>query len=230
MPHRAGAHMQDSQLKTARRRRIGGGTRSSKTLSTLSTVIAPTTVALTGILYLAGWTERELFLRYFGLSAGLFNEPLQATLARGYIPTFFGLLLIAMLGAVYLALAHFYARLILKIPHQERTRVFTLADRFLAPTGWATGVYFVLLVLLVGLIAGEFFATKRARDVYDLLDRNCAAPQTIRCARYDLAGARFTGVLLVQDNSRAAVATKSSVRLLANDKIESVTPVGPRPL
>jgi hypothetical protein len=56
------------------------------------------------MMYLAGWTERNTLLKKFGISASIVPEPIQNTLARGYIPLLAGLTFIGVLVGTTLLL------------------------------------------------------------------------------------------------------------------------------
>lgn len=61
--------------------------RPSSLLSKVLPLVAPLTVAMTGMFYLAGHTLRMTRLRQFGLSGSMFEHSIQDTLAEGYVPT-----------------------------------------------------------------------------------------------------------------------------------------------
>lgn len=197
-------------------------------LSMLGAVFVPASVALTGLFYLAGWSERNALLKNFGLSSGLFDEPFQSTLARGYLPVFLGASVIAafaLIGWVVVGAEKYFRRRIPRYPTEWLNRAMTIAWKF---NRWFYTFYFCVLVLMLGLLSGEMTGDLKARRVWDALDRGCVSKERLNCARYDVGGKSYTGVLLVQDGARAAVATKTGVRLFANDRIDNVTPLGPR--
>ncbi|WP_313801995.1 hypothetical protein [Sphingobium sp.] len=195
-------------------------------IETLGTVVAPAMVALTGLLYLAGWAEQNAMLKNFGLSVGLFNEPLQATLARGYAPVCVGCVFTVAFGLIIWLLFPKMEKWSVKryVPHVPAilVKIFWRFNR------WAYSFNFAVMALFLGLLSGSISGDFKTRRVWNALDSNCAMSEKSYCARYTVGGTSYIGVLLAQDSVRAAVATKTGVRIFANDKIINVEMIGSR--
>lgn len=185
----------------------------------LGSVVGPVTLALTGMMYLAGWTERNTLLKKFGVSASIVPEPIQNTLARGYIPLLAGLTFVGLvIGAILL-----FDRLL---------------DRFLKGLGDAVPAHIrdhrsspirhyllgAILALLVGYVSGAIsgeWKEERAR-------RNVVESDCLSCFVYRTPQADHVGRVLAQNETTTVLLTKGSVAILKTPEIAAVWRYVPR--
>lgn len=195
----------------------------------LGTFATPAIVVLTGAIYLAGWAERDAVLHEFGLTGDHFSQPLQATLARGY------LLVLIIVPVIVIGLAIFWAVIGGADSDKENSNGAAHGPRallaFLAPArrwlGKALRVNFYFLAGLLILAGCDIGARRagswRASDIKSTVDSGCL----LNCSVYVTGERRVIGQIIEADADRMAVYAGGHVVLLANDDVQAVLPYRP---
>lgn len=187
----------------------------------METAIAPLTVAITGMMYLAGWTERNELLKEFGVSASIVPEPIQVTLGRGYIPLLAGLGVVGLTVALGWAIARTYrARQAKRSPAPTASPPENRAElrgtrRYL---GLALAASVAMLLLLVGYVSGIVSAEIKASRAKAAVTDGCG-----RCFSYELGDRTHVGRILAQNDSRTVLLTRYGILLLDTEDISRVT-------
>lgn len=194
--------------------------RTSLPLDKLSAFVTPATLAVTGILYLAGWTERHRTLRAFGVMNNAFEEPIQTTLARGFPPLLVALFfLVPLLAIVWVV----HVRLSPKRVDAEAVNALRFklssAARFLR---WTTTVTMALTTLAVGYVAGAISADRRVSEFRCIVETHHCVQD---CFIFSNGKAHILGIVLMQDPKRTAILTADGVALLATEQIVGVVRV-----
>ena len=184
-------------------------------LSDVASVVAPLTVALTGMLYVAGWIYQYRLIVVFGMRPELFDYSLQDTLVRGYPPIMIGTLVMfnIVIGLSLLAslLPKRVIDFFLRYPTRNafnRISLLVLAASFM---------------LSYGFIAGAILGDLRARKVAKLVEAGCK----VGCYTYFANDKAVTGLVIAQDKSRLALYTNAGTVLLKNDTLTRVVPLRP---
>lgn len=183
-----------------------GATVSPFPLTTLSSFAAPTTLALTGMLYLTGWEERHKLLRDFGLTNSAFEESIQTTLARGYRPLLMGMFVVLVLFFV------------LWLVRRMMTAIFSPAPITSRIGAWYLWFWTCFGVLTCSYLAGNISGTLRAGELAEKVERGCDAS----CYVFFLGRAHYAGFVLTQDSRRTAILTRTGVVLVETAAITSV--------
>lgn len=180
-------------------------------------LVAPLTLLMTGMLYLAGWIFQRTLIGHFGLSSSMFEFTLQDTLALGYVPVVLGTVVIALLFIAVWIL--FSIRPSRNPPDDKSRRQLRAPDRF----SRAYGMLVVVLVLLAyGFVVGERLANSTAIKIAQDVETGCR----LECFGYVVDKTTISGRLIAQDKTRAAVYTRSGVITFKNDMLTRVIPHG----
>ena len=197
---------------------------SLSSVATLGPVVAPLTLALTGMLYLSGWSHREASLSWFGLQSSLFQEPIQSTLARGFMPLVAGaILLAAICGLGWLALN--VAERSVEKPKRvapdplqhENPSSFAIFRR------WMNRFASAYFVLTLGLVSGAVSGLVEMAMLTAAVDKGCVTT----CFRYRIEGRDYVGRLVVQDGQRTAIYAQDRLHLFESAKMTGVAPQRP---
>ncbi len=183
----------------------------------VSSVIAPIVVVLTGMLYVAGYAQRNIRLGRFGLE-GAFAEPsLQAILAQGFPVVLIGSVAFGILIAIVWAVERSAKRIIekdgndIKISRKFAWKFTSVNARFL---------YVFTLVsygFLSGGFIGDFLASNNKRHV----DEGCKE----RCFIIYTKSGKFQGTIIEQDTQRMAIYTKKGTVLVDSDELVRIYPI-----
>lgn len=209
--------------------KAGLGRRALTALGTAGPAIGPLVLALTGMMFLAGWTERDFLLRRFGLSGAMFSESFQVTLARGYVPLLLGLIITALLVALLWGLAKlediFWRKVVLpRLPNRRPRRTFAKALEGASSIGRPSVLVTLALVTLTFAgISGGAAGVVRYRNVVAAVASGCRTD----CFAYRLADRSLAGIVVVQDAERTALLTQAGLMLVETPKILSVRPYAP---
>jgi hypothetical protein len=177
-------------------------------------LLAPLTVAFTGMLYLAGWTYRARMISPFGLRSYMLEYSLQDTLALGYTPVFVGTLIIFLLfisvGTIGLLMQDSrFARRFSKV-------------RISAWGRFNAMLFGTALLLSYGYIAGNILGKRSADKIRGVVQEGCKTD----CQVYFIGSQGITGRLIAQDKSRMIILTKAGVVLIKNEDLTRVVPIG----
>lgn len=200
-----------------------------KSMSTIGPLIAPLVVGLTGMMFLAGWLERQVVLQHFGISEAMFAEPFQVTLARGYLPLLAGLAVAATLVAIVVGVAFlenlFWRKIVIpRLPDQAPSRLLVKALKTVSPINRLTGILMCLAIGLTfsavsGTIAGEYRISRTISTIED----GCI----VDCFTYEFGGQSLTGIIVAQDATRTALHTADDLKLVETSKVTGVRPFMP---
>jgi hypothetical protein len=189
-------------------------------VSTIAPVVAPVTVILAGMLYLAGWAYQRSLLRFFGLADGLLNMSVQRTLALGYIPVFVGTLV--ALVAVFLIWQG--TRLMRRPPAYLMEGPFGKANGLIARINRANTVMFIAVILLsYGYVAGALQGRLHGRDEAQIVEDGCQDG----CFRYYVGARGVVGRVVAQDEKRTILYTRLGALIVENSQIKAVQPMHP---
>lgn len=194
-------------------------------LPLIGTALTPLTLAITGMLYLTGWTERNKLLKTFGVSASIVPEPIQNTLARGYTPLLMG---IVVSVAVLTVLVFVMKRTLRRWEHR-------LGQSVVFPFGASAGAQLVgsarvrsifaslsacgiLFALLISHVSGMVSARIKALDARQIIARNNCED----CFRYRVHGQHLHGKILAQNDERTILLMSDGIRLLRTGEISAV--------
>lgn len=191
--------------------------------SALVSVAAPTSALGAGLLYLAGYTYAYYLLRGYGLSDGIIEQSLQATLARGFGVLIAGAIFFLAanfaLGVLFLIMANILGsirvrplrwaidKISSKMPRPPRSRLLTLS----------------LLILSISGIAGILLATVDFADAEHRVINGCKT-----CFYYTTTHGQFVGLVLMEDGKTTIFRTRSNVLIIPNVWIKSVRPINYR--
>jgi hypothetical protein len=186
----------------------------------MGSVVGPATLALTGMMYLAGWTERNTLLKKFGVSASIVPEPIQNTLARGYLPLLAGLVFVAFITGVPLLLDRWLTRFIKRLGDVVPTHI---RDSRSSPIWhYLLGAIAALLVGYVSGVASGEWKEERARR--NVIENNC-----LTCFVYRNPQQDYVGRVLAQNDATTVLLTKKAVIVLKTPDIAAVWRYSPRP-
>lgn len=191
--------------------------------SALVGVAAPTTALGAGLLYLAGYSYAYYLLRGYGLSDGIIEQSLQATLARGFGVLLAGaifliainlaialifLVIAKLVGSIRFRPLHWAINKVSKsIPRPPRSRLLTLS----------------LMVLSISGAAGILLSFIDFSDAEHRVAGGCKT-----CFYYETTRGQFVGLVLMQDGKTTVFRTRSNVLVVPNSWIKSVRPINRR--
>jgi hypothetical protein len=192
----------------------------------LGTALGSLTLALTGMLYLTGWTERNKLLKEFGVSASIVPEPLHNTLARGYTPLLIGIFVaIAVLLLLLLILNRTLGWIERRCGGKEMVQPTPGIGAAVA--GARARLIFgmiavggILLALLVSHLSGIVSARVKEHKARAAVEGGCG-----RCFSYRVGGVSVRARILAQNDARSILLTSGGhVRIVATDAISEVSP------
>ncbi|HEX8511834.1 MAG TPA: hypothetical protein VF688_01865 [Allosphingosinicella sp.] len=171
------------------------------------------------MMYLAGWTERNTLLKKFGISASIVPEPIQNTLARGYLPLLAGLTFVAFVIGVPLLLDRWLSRFIKRFgdavpPHIRDYRSSPIRHYLLA------AIAALLVGYVSGLVSGEVKEDRARRNV---IENDCQTCFVYRTPQQD-----HVGRVLAQNETITVLLTKKAVIVLKTPDITAVWTYSPR--
>jgi hypothetical protein len=190
--------------------------RSGSTFTSISAAVpmlAPLTVAFSGMLYVAGWQFEAELLRPFGLRPNLFERSLQDVLVRGFLPLCVGTLAIG-----------FFLALLSLLPERVGTWLSTHAT--------ARHSYFfrfnvmllcASILLLVGYIAGNLLGAMLAGKIARTVETGCKSD----CHAYHTESHSVVGRAIIGDKNRTAVYTTAGTFIVKNEDLFRVEPRAP---
>ena len=190
-------------------------------VSALGSIVAPVIAALTGTIYLAGWTQRETILGRFGLTSNHFSESLRSTLARGYFP----FLSIALVGGLAAGLVWLFTlRKGVSSDWSGNSPLARSARALDTFYKWNVYIFFALAILLMGRVGGAFSGDSLADNAAQRIAANCREG----CFVYLAPGSRIVGLLLAEDSQQMAILTRGGVVLLKSAEVRVILPYRPR--
>jgi hypothetical protein len=177
--------------------------------TTLGSIATPVALLLTGMLYLSGWAYHTTFLQEFGLEFGYQEESLQATLARGFMPTVYGCFVVVPAAAMM-----WYVEKWMK-EHWHSHRALARAWR------WYTVLGASYILLTFSLFAGHTNAVFDAWYITSDVDAGCAK----ECYIYRIHRVDILGHLVVQDKDRTAIYTKGGLLIFKSGDVHLIRSV-----
>lgn len=193
-------------------------------LSHIGAVITPIVIALTGLLYIAGYTQRVMGLGRFGLD-GAFAEPsLQMTLAEGFPIILIGSIIIGGLITFIWLIDKYTNNLIKKIRKGRRGRrgVPRSVKRALKINSFSTKFLIAFLLLSYGFVSGGISGDVVAAKMKNLVDKGCKQ----KCFRISTSYKRYSGMIVAQDQQRVAIYTKAGIFMIDAKEIRKIEPIG----
>ena len=195
-------------------------------LPLIGTALTPMTLALTGMLYLTGWTERNKLLKEFGVSASVVPEPIQNTLARGYTPLMAGIITSVVLLTLFLFVMNKTFRRLENSLGQSVVFPFgTSAGELIRRARVRTvfgilSVCAILLALLISHISGIVSAGIKENRARQMIAKNCEG-----CFQYRVRGRYLAGKVLAQNDERTVLLVRRGVFLIRTDDISAVAEI-----
>jgi hypothetical protein len=177
--------------------------------STLGSVAAPIALALTGMLYLCGWSYRTSYLAQFGRDSEISEPSLQATLATGFVP-----LVVGTIAAALLAGGFWW--MLKDISRREKGAGWLKLTRMVNRWGIVFNIVFV--VLTYSLISGAVFGNLQS----DLLKRGVLGGCEQGCFVYRARRMNLLGRIVVQDEHLTALYTSGGLLIFPTDEIHLV--------
>jgi hypothetical protein len=200
-------------------------TRFLRHVVTLSPAAGTAALLLTGMMFLAGWSEKQALLSRFGIAAALMQEPFQTTLARGYLPLLVGAVALAaflVLGWAGLRLEGFFWRTVFRfLPKRKPTEI--LEETLNAVTPYNRASFYAisaLLILIFPAVAGTASGSLRYRLAAARVADGCVEG----CFDYRTGNGRAIGVPVAQDATRIAVFGADGLRLIKADDVKIIRP------
>lgn len=182
-------------------------------VSTVGSVATPVAIALTGMLYVCGWSYRRMYLQQFGLDSKISDLSLQETLATGFLPLVFG----SIVTGLILGLAWITRR---ESGRQKRSRWLRWAQTL---NRWFRVSQAVIFVLTYSSVTGTIFGLVDASREKRLLRDGC--PNF--CFIYRVKNRDVVGSLIFQDKDRTAIYLNGGVLIFRTDELHSVRPYTP---
>ena len=181
-------------------------------LTTFGFVVAPLTLGLTGLLYIAGWAFRRGQTEPFGLDSNQFESTFQNTLAVGYLPLGTTIIVLGSVFYIYWAKRR-RSKPARKMPAPEQEGFLLRVYGFALVAFWLLAI-----AAFVGSIAGAGSTYLTVRDVV----RGCERV----CYEYRLERGAIEGIILIADSKRSAIYTPNGVIVVDTSKIRRVRRVG----
>lgn len=187
-----------------------------ESIPTFAPLLAPATLTLTGILYLAGWSRQAVYDYHFGLKPSLFEPSLQRTLVEGYPPVIGGLVFVLIVAIWFWFWLNSFRKSMFKI--------FSAMDARYTEEMFQDGIrwnfYFWGTVVLVGfgIAAGALFGFGEARELDLIVTYGCNSS----CFRYRVDDREWLGRIVEQDSTRTAIFTTDGLQLVETAKINRV--------
>lgn len=190
---------------------VVGGAFGLPPAAAIGSFVTPITVALTGMLYLAGWEEKRKLLSVFGYSNYAFEESIQSTLARGYWPLLLGVGLVLFLFLILWGIDRIFT---------GRRHPSSLVVKF---NRWYSAFCIALGVLTCAYLSGNLSGLYRARHIAETIENGCRN----NCFVYRVGEKAYLGVLLAQDSKRTALWSSDGLHVVATEAVAAVIPTSP---
>lgn len=218
--------MNDLFQRIARKRKKLNRADSHFAQSLISPGIASTTLALTGLLYLSGYTYRTTFLGYFGIHSRMFEISIQETLAIGYLPILTGIIFLILLLSVFFILDFIRLRVDTSI---RDTLMKKFNDIFRSVQRKFLILYTIIFLLLLGSASGHSAGLLAAYRYNEFISNDCnpAISLKLSCVIIVTNNIKYRGLIIAQDSKRTALLTQSNVIILSNDSVHSISTVTP---
>jgi hypothetical protein len=208
--------------------RVGEVARLGPSLTAIVPVLAPATVGATALLYLAGWSKAYTQLKYLGLSPTVISEPLQVTLAQGYLPVLLGAVLaLGFVGLLWLAVKLenlFWTYVIPMLPNWKPSR---LLERALIAVSPYNRMAYIATVAMVALTFAAFAGAGVGFIAFAQAENRVLSGCHTNCFTYVTDYATVTGTLIAQDGNRTILLTSEGARIVKTEAITLIRPYIP---
>lgn len=191
-----------------------------RTPSLLSNAVAPMTVVLTGMLYVAGYSRNWWTMYRFGLAGTAFPESIQSTLANGYIALLYPLVFVLFSIGAFWAGFRFGGYVGSKTKRQSPSaRIYFIVTKFISVSR-SLGLGLAFMTLLLGALgAGILNAKLNVDSTIRRVKQGCKT-----CFVYRLKDREALGLPVAQDSQRLAVYTRDGLYLIDLEDLVTVRP------
>jgi hypothetical protein len=181
---------------------------------TYAPLVAPLTLAITGTLFLSGWTYQSYLLMPFGLEATMFPVSIQSTLSIGFVPLVLGAPVVILFTWIAWTMAKRW--LIPALSYRSASEFLNIYRQVIR------GYYYyslALYILAIGALCGGAFGAFRADQARRQVASGCA-----RCHAYAIAHKEpLVGVMIVQNDARMALLTEGGLMVVSSSELNSVS-------
>tara|TARA_R110000850_G_scaffold266277_5_gene396550 strand:+ start:703 stop:1329 length:627 start_codon:yes stop_codon:yes gene_type:complete len=171
-----------------------------------------TIATISGMLYLIGFTRSAVIARDFGVVNLTLSEPIQATIANGFmvtmthIPELFAILILTFL-------------LVFLVAIRRRRNAWVIDENRLHLVGWAIAIATVYSTL------GVYSGAERSNSILEIVLNGCK----LDCRTYKTAEKSYVGLLIQGNEEYQMIYTKTGVVVLPIVKIKSIHTEGLKP-
>ncbi|SHL96328.1 hypothetical protein SAMN05518668_104343 [Sphingobium sp. YR657] len=186
------------------------------------TLAGPATLAIAGTLFIAGYSYKEMLLRFCGLSEGVVVSSLQATMSKGYLALLTTAIAVAVVGSaltVFVGLFAFLLRMLLAAA--EWFHPITFAKKFFTLRRRRGNNFFRLsfILLTAGSVSGMFTAAIDYADARYRVHNGCKT----KCFSYYFKdGTSYNGIIIAQDDKNSVIFTTSGTIVVPSADIKKI--------
>jgi hypothetical protein len=185
-------------------------------------------LAVTGLMYFSGYSSREIFLNSVGLSITHFSDPIQITIANGFLPL--------TCAAAALGILHIMSS-VTQVMHKNIKRqrnnpislndsdarntvsaAFKKMDKFLDRIVIINKYNLMLVAVLISIVCGSFFGKFNSNQLRDTVRNGCTT-----CFKYNTDRKWIVGVLVGDDGKQIAVYNNTGIHLIIANDLRSIT-------
>lgn len=191
-------------------------------LNEFLSLVPPSIIGVTGLLYLSGFIYRLVYLKTFGLHSEQFTLPIQDMIALGSIMTLGSVLAAA---SIYILLRSAIISAVNTIRGREYSpnHPFGAISRMDRRLSASLGAISILIVVAAG--GGALHAVVDASVLRSDVDGDCST----KCSSYALPNRQVWGMIVAQTSDRTAIYTRNGVVIVATGEIAGVTSQPPSP-
>lgn len=182
----------------------------------LISIATPLTVASAAFAFVSGATYKDVLLAFYGLEGSMINEPVQVTMARGYIAFIVGgtVLLIGHLIALVAGISTSTV-VLFKPKAADRIGDFLVRKNirakyfFMASAG--------IMLIIGGAATGMIFGILKYDEISRAISDNCHD-----CILYNTKRGKVSGVPVVGDSQILIIATRQGAVRVENSEIKAL--------
>jgi hypothetical protein len=191
-------------------------------IGTFGPLVTPGLLALTGFLYLGGWSREATLLNNFGLNSSLFEGSVQRTLALGFVPLLFATLVGILITVLTMVITILIEILLAKFEIHFGPPGLKEKWKASYSNTLTVGVTTVALILSIGSGSGWFIGNIEHRIITRDVKGDCS-----HCIRVQVGSRELVGRIVGQDGDRTALLTRDGLYLFETSKIARVSPLAP---
>jgi hypothetical protein len=182
----------------------------------LVSIATPLTVASAAFAFVSGATYRDVLLAYYGLEGSMINEPVQVTMARGYLAFIVGGTVLLVVHLIALIAGFSTSNVVLFKPKAaDRIGDFLIRKNirakyfFMASAG--------IMLVIGGAATGTICAILRYDEISRATSNNCH-----NCILYNTKRGKVSGVPVIGDSQILIISTRQGAVRVENSEIKAL--------